>query len=345
MRLRLRGRAMTLTHKIYEELYSSLSDNETEKKYLSKRYQYDNGKYLIYAVSTIDKTRRLYFELSNEKISMFPIYKGITLTEVNLPEYSDEIVYGEVAQNRDSEGYIFEIIIDDIRKNIEKMTSKDNLQITVMNILRKWKEFFSADKSILLSPERQQGLYGELKYLDELIDQYGTISVNYWAGCKYETHDFYVNSSAVEVKTTSTKEPYKMHISSEYQLNYSEITGTLFIRFYALRKSDSTGEKLEDIVSAIKDKLSVNISMLYKFENNLEEYGYFSGVASKYITGYTIREYKNIQVDETLPCIDKSNLKNGISNCIYDLLVNACLDHILSDAEMNNMLMKERKDG
>lgn len=43
--------------------------------------------------------------------------------------------------------------------------------------------------------------------------------VDSWAGPRNETHDFYIGSNAVEVKTTVKHAPYQAHINSEYQLD------------------------------------------------------------------------------------------------------------------------------
>ena len=83
-----------------------------------------------------------------------------------------------------------------------------------------------------MSEERQQGLYGELLFLSECLDSQGLEAVSHWAGSEDETHDFYFGSHAVEVKTTSAQAPYFAHISSEYQLDNSDIPGKLFLRFF-----------------------------------------------------------------------------------------------------------------
>lgn len=329
---------MTLTHELYEELLHTPVNSVLGKTQLSKLCKMRNDKLLIYAVSLKDGTRQLYFELSDLQINKIPLCKGISISEVYLPEYNSEKLYGEINQTLNSENYIFEIIVEDIRKNVFRMNKKETIQSAVIGVLRKWKDFFAAEKSVLMSKERQQGMYGELKYLEELLDEYGGVAVNYWAGCKYETHDFYINSNAVEVKTTSTKEPYKIHISSENQLDKSEIKGELLIRFYALRKSESDGETLEKLIRKIKQKIAYNITLLYKFENDIEQYGYYEEVAMKYTTGYTIRECKTFRVNENFPCITKQILKNGISNCTYDLLTISCINYEIDKDETNMIL-------
>lgn len=66
---------------------------------------------------------------------------------------------------------------------------------------------FAADKELVMSEERQQGLYGELLFLGECLDSQGVGAVSHWAGSEDETHDFYFGPHAVEVKTTSAQAP------------------------------------------------------------------------------------------------------------------------------------------
>jgi predicted AAA+ superfamily ATPase len=93
--------------------------------------------------------------------------------------------------------------------------------------LGKWKKFFALNTEIIMSEQMQEGLYGELLVLQKLIYKFGEEAVSYWSGADKETHDFYINGSAVEVKTTASKSTEKIRISSEHQLNPSDVVGTL----------------------------------------------------------------------------------------------------------------------
>lgn len=106
----------------------------------------------------------------------------------------------------------------------------DSLPV-IINVLAKWKNFFASNKELVMTEKRQQGLYGELLFLSECLDSYGLESVSHWAGSEDETHDFYFGSHAVEVKTTSMQAPYFASISSEYQMDNSDLPGKLFLRF------------------------------------------------------------------------------------------------------------------
>lgn len=322
---------MTLTHNIYEDLNTSLKNSSYRT--LSKLYTTSKGISLIYAMDKDTEKRLLYFSVDEKAVDNMPQCKGLSIGIVHLYEYSPVDTYCQITQNSGSESYIYEIIVEDIRKNAEELTDEKMMAARVSKLLLKWKSFFARDKTLLLSAERQQGLYGELLFLKQLIELQGSAAVSYWTGCDYETHDFYIKGNAVEIKTTSTKAPYKMHISSEYQLDDAEISGNLLVNFFAIRKSPADGETLPEIVASIRSMLQDNPMMRKKFNTNLEAYGYFDGLEDKYIMGYHIREEHTYCVKQGFPRIIKESLADGISGCTYDLLTSNCTSFEITKEE------------
>lgn len=313
---------MTLTHKIYKELSDALKSGKHHT--LSKIYTAPNGLSLIYAMEENSEKRSLFFSIDEKASDTMPQCRGLSIGKVHLYEYSPVDFYCQISQNSGDENYIYEVIIEDIRKNVDELKNDQNMASRIAKLLLKWRSFFAQEKEMVLSLERQQGLYGELLFLMQLIEIQGPSAVSLWTGCDYETHDFYVKGNAVEIKTTSTKAPYKMHISSEYQLDDNEVTGELLINFFALRKSSADGETLPELISRIRNLISNNVSMSRRFEACLEAYGYFDGLEEKYTTGYYIREEHTYCVRDGFPRITKSMLIDGITGCTYDLLVNNC---------------------
>lgn len=331
---------MTLTHKIYEELFSV---QEYSKQQISKRYDVEK-QYLIFAAERGKDIRHLYFRINMNELDSIPQCNGIDIEIVQLPEYEAGAFFCNLSQSYGSEAYIFETIVEDIRL---RMIEKANLSIqaVVSTTLHRWKQFFTKNKEIIMSSERQQGLYGELRFLEELITWKGPKAVLCWTGCNYETHDFYIEKNAVEIKTTSSKAPYKMHISSEYQLDTNEVEGVLFVRFYAFRKSEADGEQLSQIIHRIRLMLNDNPHALLKFNSGLEEYGYLDAVSDRYTTGYTDRIEEAFQVKEMFPRIIPQKLSNGIVNCEYDVLVDQCTKFRVDKEEMKEIILGEKANG
>lgn len=331
---------MTLTHKIYEELFSA---SEYEKQQISKRYDVEK-QYLIFAAERTNGIRHLYFGVNQDKLDSIPKCNGIEIGVVQLPEYEVGTYFCDLAQSHGSEAYIFETIVEDIRLKIVEKPHVDAIAV-VSNTLYKWKEFFAKNREILMSPERQQGLYGELRFLEELIMLRGTKAVLCWTGCNYETHDFYVEKDAFEVKTTVSKAPYKMHISSEYQLDTNEVEGSLYVRFYAFRKSEASGEQLAEIVQRIRATLADNPHALSKLNEGLEEYGYFDAVSDRYITGYSDRVEETFLVKEGFPRITPQKIGAGVANCVYDVLVESCRTFRIGEEEIKEIVTGENANG
>lgn len=322
---------MTLTHNIYEDLSESLKKGNF--KTLSKQYTTPNGHSLIYAMDCDTGERSLYFIADEIAIDSMPQCKGLSVAKTCLYKYSSTDYFCQLSENSSGESYIFEIIIEDIRRNIDELPDNKKMAPTVSSLLIKWKSFFAQEKQVVMSSERQQGLYGELLFLNQLIDIQGASAISWWTGCDYETHDFYIRGNAVEIKTTSLKAPYKMHISSEYQLDDSEISGFLMVEFFALRKSAAEGVTLPNLINEIRIKSKDEHLMRKKFDQNLEAYGYFDGLEDKYSTGYFIREEHAFYVRDGFPRIIKNDLEMGVSSCTYDVLISHCAAYEISSDE------------
>ena len=329
---------MTLTHDIYNDLIVE-AKSEKNKNQISKRHIFDNGQEIIFSVSRLEERRYLYFSIDNADIDKIPKCKGLNTDVAMLPEFNTDNFFCELSQVNLSEAFIYETIAEDICKHLSNAKSAYALEV-VASVLRKWQDFFSKKKDILMTEERQMGLYGELKCLDKLISLNDESAVFYWSGCRYETHDFYVNGNAIEVKTTCKKAPYKMHINSEYQLDNNDVTEELFLLFYAFRKSESDGEKLYEIIQRIRNRISTHPHAAKRFEEDLESYGYFDSVADKYIAGYLVRDEKMYVIVEGFPRIIGKDLCSGVSNCTYEVLVDECYSYEVKKIETINRIMR-----
>ena len=232
---------MSFTADIYNEILSDMfSGTGQTSPFAMRLVKFDNGIMVAFAVNIATRMRSAFLSVTSEAPkSRFPHWKGVEIETATLPAYGINTPFVGLFQLPNSASDIFEIVVEDLRSQLETTENIEESLSVIITVLTKWKEFFAADKELLMSEERQQGLYGELLFLSECLDSQGVGAVSHWAGSEDETHDFYFGSHAVEVKTTSTQAPYFASISSEYQLDNSDIPGKLFLRFYALRRSHS----------------------------------------------------------------------------------------------------------
>lgn len=332
---------MNKTSELYQALFKELDFNcYNPNNNIYKKYVCSCGEGVVYSLSVRDRTRALSIPIlsSNQKM-YFPIWKGVDIVLVTLPEYSnDDQLYIQLRQMQETESYIFEIVAEDIRKGIDKAETLDDFAPITQSILRKWKDFFSTGKSLTLNGTSAQGLYGELLFLKELINGMGSSIVNSWAGVDNETHDFYVGQNAVEVKTTTSQAPYMAHVNSEYQLDDSDVNGRLFLRMYAFRKDLSGGERLPIIIREIRELLINDEVSLDRFNDKLNKVGYFDVAEDHYMDGYTIRDMYSFEVKEGFPRITRTQFSKGIYDLEYSVSISQCMGYAIEAKDLTTAL-------
>lgn len=331
---------MSFTADIYRKIQTDIARaaNITASHAMRKITE-ANGIDIVFAVNVDSGMRAVYFSvIKNSAKKAFPRWKGIDIQIASLPAYGTDFDYVALTQLPLSEGYIFEIVVEDLRSELAKVHSQEDALPHIYSILTKWKDFFQADKDLLLSPERQQGLYGELLFLEECLEHIGFSAIMHWAGSNDEVHDFYIAANAVEVKTTSKQAPYFATISSEYQLDNSDVPGRLFLRFYALRKSQSTGERLPVIISRIRERLISEQSALQQFNAKILKYGYMDEAEEHYTTGYYTREQYYFAVVEGFPRIIKKDVSLGVADLTYSVSIAQCVPFAIEKDAVFSML-------
>ena len=320
---------MSFTADIYNGILSDISAGVSQiSPFAMRLVKFDNGIMIAFAVNIATRMRSAFLSVTSEAPkSRFPHWKGVEINTATLPAYGVETSFVGLFQLPNSASDIFEIVVEDLRSELQSAENAEKSLPIIIRVLTKWKEFFAADKELLMSEERQQGLYGELIFLSECLDSQGSEAVSHWAGSEDETHDFYFGSHAVEVKTTSAQAPYFATISSEYQLDNRDIPGQLFLRFYALRRSHSGGEKLPERIAAIRSRLCEDISVLQKFDEKLKKYGYFDEAADNYTVGYYQRDFYCFAVENGFQRITKEAVPLGVADLTYRISIMLCMPY------------------
>lgn len=318
---------MSFTADIYKEIQADIAkEGNISAPQAMRKITEKNGIDIVFAIHVNSGIRAIYFSIGKVSAQKaFPKWKGIDIQIVKLPAYGTDCNYVSLTQLPLSEGYIFEIVAEDLRSVLAATSTENDALSVIYAVLTKWRDFFQSDKDLLMSPERQQGLYGELYFLEECIDQLGSAAVLHWAGSNDEAHDFYIASDAIEVKTTSVQAPYYAHISSEYQLDGSDVPGKLFLRFFALRKSQSSGERLQEIIKRIRLKLDADPNMLLQFNSKILKYGYLDEVAELYATGFFVRDQYYFAISDGFPRITKQDIPAGVAGLTYSISVAQCV--------------------
>lgn len=235
-------------------------------------------------------------------------------------------------------------ILDDLIHNlVMRFESVKNVE-DALDIFSQWlieySWFFKKDRPPI-SKAAQRGIIGELIFLKDYLmkDRSKVNALNAWRGHNRKIHDFSFENGNVEIKTTITKEPKRVVISNEKQLDDNGIEH-LFLGVFILKENDS-GKSLPEYVDEIRtllrqDSQSANVL----FEVYLKHAKYMERDRSHYETyKITNQEMKLYKISNGFPRI--INLEDGVGDISYSITLSSCNDFLVNKEELLKLKGKE----
>lgn len=225
---------------------------------------------------------------------------------------------------------VFVALAEDVARRVATASDPRNAAVVMLARLRRWQKFLAAGTGGL-SIERQRGLFGELHTLRAIVAPSlgAAAAVASWRAPTRSHQDFQFGGAALEVKTTSAKQPVSIRITSERQL---DPVGTrslfLFVLVLDERETDEAsaggvGESLPDIVRYLRAKMPHEA--IEAFDDRLLEYGYLESDASRYeARRFTKRQGHAFLVSDAFPKLTEADLPTGIGDVSYELSLAAC---------------------
>ena len=183
-----------------------------------------------------------------------------------------------------------------------------------------------------LTPSEQQGLYGELHFIQKfIVHQDAVAALNSWVGTDREVRDFQYNDWAIEVKTTTGNNHQIVSISSERQLDET-LLENLFLFHLSVEAAKKNGESLNAKVNSIRETLQDNVSALNVFNNKLLEVGYFEKHTHLYEEKcYQIRNENYYKVYGDFPRIKEKEIRNGVGDVKYSIILSQCNEYLIPE--------------
>lgn len=228
---------------------------------------------------------------------------------------------------------IFASISSDLFINLNELTNAKEIVSKFLNRLQLWQSFFQKQNSDGLSEEAQKGLYGELFFIKKYVfPKFEPMkSLSYWLGTNKRQHDFQFGDLSVEVKTTSSKQHQKLHISSEQQLDDS-LVNQLYLFFLSVSLIDNLNQTLPSLIGEIREFLTTSTAALERFNSILIERGYLDIHRHLYeSTGYSLRKSGFFQVHSDFPRITEHDLRPGVGNIKYTIDLDMCAPFSVSE--------------
>jgi len=229
----------------------------------------------------------------------------------------------------------FSCLCESLINTVKGMDSEESMIKSVISQLDKWRNLFDKAGSEGLSPAEQQGLYGELGFLKKLISKNvfpANEALDYWVGVDAAQRDFMGDAWAVEVKTTATSNPQEVTINSERQLDET-LFDNLYLYHCSVETTKRNGETLPDRINKLRRSLENEPAALSKFNEKLITAGYFDEDEALYaFRAYKLRDESIYRVEGDFPRIKESDLRGGVGNLTYSVVLSACAAYRQSEA-------------
>ena len=226
---------------------------------------------------------------------------------------------------------LFEGLCRTLASSLERATDSASSLAVALAHIRRWKTFLSG-RSQHLSAEEVRGLFAELTFLLELIEQHDstTTAVEAWLGPERSHQDFIFGNTAVEIKSLSGTERSTVRISSEDQLE--SLNDKLFLRIYRLSSlPDVTRAKsLNEIVAAVQMRLA-EAEAVEALDRKLVARGY-APLPDYDGPRFVVSDVHSYCVIDGFPRLMRSQLPTGISRVAYDIRLETIAPYECDDA-------------
>lgn len=228
-----------------------------------------------------------------------------------------------LALHREVDRDLFEGLCQTLLAALEHATDPSSSLAVALAHIRRWKAFLSGRNLQHLFPEEVRGLFAELTFLLELIEQYSSIgeAVAAWLGPERSHQDFIYGNTAVEIKSLSGTERSTVRISSEDQLE--SLNDRLFLRIYRLSSlAEAAGARsLNELVAYVRDELN-EAEAIDEFERKLAIHRYVP-LPLYDEPRFVVSETRSFRVQGDFPRLVRSLLPAGITKTSYDIKLEA----------------------
>ena len=215
---------------------------------------------------------------------------------------------------------IFDLLIRDLVEAAEHPVNEAEGLRNFLVRLSDWQQLLWRLGPQGLSREGQQGLWGELWVLREVVAPVTGLceAIQGWRGAMGADQDFQLGHLCLEVKTSNASTLDRLEISSERQLEVPADVGLLLVALSLDARPDH-GETLPDIVQALRSEAS-ELGCLPILDARLELLGYRHEHAASYEdVGYEVRSFTPFRVEEGFPRIVSEDLRAGVGDVRYSI--------------------------
>lgn len=216
---------------------------------------------------------------------------------------------------------IFDAFVADMASTAAGAQDAASVPSLVAARVRRWQAFLREHIEGLTS-QQQRGLFGELHVLSFALGsidrEHATLG---WVGPSGAPQDFNFGATAIEVKTSAGKNPQRVRISSERQLDSSHLDH-LLLWHVSVDERIGLGETLPEAVQRNRG-LVVGTPSELVLEEALFSAGYHEAHEGRYTIGYSVRSSQVFEVRDSFPRLVESDCPPGLGDVHYSIELGA----------------------
>jgi hypothetical protein len=229
---------------------------------------------------------------------------------------------------------LFEVMAEDVAGSVAAATDHGSAVEAMRHRLNHWERFMKAAGPDGLDRARQMGLFGELIFLQTLLDA-GVPPIDalgWWLGPTRANQDFQAGNRAVEVKTTAGNSATMLKIANELQLDDADCESLHLFHLW-LRDVTGDGATLPQLIDEIAQRFSGHAAQL--FLDRLADAGYHEVHRTLYAdAGYVERQRRYYEVRDEFPRIRRTDLRPGVSHADYSIDLSGFATYMRDEANV-----------
>jgi hypothetical protein len=341
-----------LTAEKFDPIWKILEEssaNEDENGIIIRRISPDISHDIFLGYEKPANRRMLLIRVEKHNYAEFrslPQLRGFDISPVNFHDDNPGSLIVGFILNDPTFTDIFSTLCEDIYQTANSEKNQKQMVRGIIERLLMWHHFLDVFGSQGLSPEYQRGLYGEMRFLrDILFPRIGIEkAIRAWKGPSKGNQDFLISGIGVEVKTNIAKQHQKIPIASEQQLDDTGLN-VLYIYHLSLHEVNETGETLPAIIDQIRNQIALQKGPVHEFEMQLFKAGYIDKQRIKYDSrGYVDRDIHIFLVKNEFPRIIENDLRNGVGDVHYTIDLSSCIPFRVSEADFLSGLGRDLCD-
>ena len=292
---------------------------------LQRRIRPDSHRDCLLGVELPTKNRMLIWRVSTTALERQPKVSDSRGLSTRILSSADNPIAEVVLVLTEPElADLFDLLIRDLLEAAE-LPDDESAAVTGFLIrLRAWQDLFARLSPGGLSKQGQQGLWGEIWVLQNVVaPAVGMVDgVLAWQGPMGADQDFQIGKVSVEAKTNLGASD-RMLISSERQLDCPPDID-LILASLQLETRGGQGKSLPAMVGESR-QAATDSGCRQEFDKRLAMFGYADQDSERYAkTCYAVRSFSCFHVDAGFPRICPGDLDPGVTNVRYSVSAAAC---------------------